>query len=776
MLKHSKIQSLNDYFRTLDERPGNDVYFYRINGYSVEIRKFIREYYDAARRRGVILEGKIPNPTEQNLAYYSEMMGMEFHLDLNFITASLMKWLPRMNDFQRKNVAGAIFDLLTSMEKEGKTENMQKNAYIKFMCWLYYKFERIISQLGENSIPKILYEGTISKYELQLISILSNAGCDVVLLQYHGDQEYRKLDPDSRLSDEFYMEGMQPFPEGFSLKEIRKDIQEAFENERLYGTLPKYAPCTDDIRKNVYERGPAKRNSESGQKAHGETIRNVGLASAPADAERFFYNCFIRINGVSDKLTYENELFQLQQELRNAKRKLVIINEEIPTPTPEEIAEIKRSNYTKQDQMIFDLAGNITHVANTELQKILHKAFVDTILKESEKMAGNLNRLTNKAVYLLCWLKRYTRSLLSDWKMPEIGCFIYMGGCQNENEAMFLRCLSMLPVDVLILCPNLNTRCCLEDPRLYEINYPQSLSIRTFPEENSQVKIGTVAYHAERELDDLLYQDTGMYRNQQYDRANVINLQTMYEEIHLLWNEELKYRPSFSTVDGVVNIPVIFAKVSGVKDGKINEYWNSIKELITEDTIVVKNGPYIGKAEPNPMKAYCTEFFKNGKLQRSKIKNHSKYPYGILREDMQEFMLDKLEALISQKLIRGIGENGMEYTVIAQVLNLPKDIVRLIQKFDFTKKNPKLIYINTTEHVISLEDSVLTAFLNLIGFDILFFVPTGYQSIEKHFNGNVMEEHQIGEYEYDLQIPDFGSLPTHSTRPTWRERFFKWGN
>ena len=73
-----------------------------------------------------------------------------------------------------------------------------------------------------------------------------------------------------------------------------------------------------------------------------------------------------------------------------------------------------------------------------------------------------------------------------------------------------------------------------------------------------------------------------------------------------------------------------------------------------------------------------------------------------------------MQLLIDQKRIKGIGENGMEYTVIAQVLNLPKDIVRLIQKFDLTWKNPKLIYINTSETVISLEDSILTVFLHLI--------------------------------------------------------------
>ena len=238
----------------------------------------------------------------------------------------------------------------------------------------------------------------------------------------------------------------------------------------------------------------------------------------------------------------------------------------------------------------------------------------------------------------------------------------------------------------------------------------------------------------------------------------------------------MKYRPNFSTVDGVVNIPVIFSKISGVKDGNISQYWESIAALVTEDTVVVKRVPYIEPTASNPMKAFSVEFYKNGKLQRNKIKNHPKYPYNLLREEMQEFMLDKLQLMIERKLIKGIGENGTEYTVIAQVLDLPKDILRLIQKFDFTKKNPKLIYINTGETILSLQDSILIAFLNLIGFDILFFVPTGYQSVEKYFAGNLMEEHQIGEYIYDMQVPDLNSLSLKHTRPTWRDKIFKRGN
>lgn len=753
MLEHKKIQNLNDYFVELNKRPQKGVYFYRINSYSSEIGEFIKKYYDAARRTGVVIEGKIPNPDEKNLAFYNEMMGNDFQMSESFISSHLKKWLSRMNDFQRQNVAGSIYNSLYTMHKEGKTDNMLKNAYIKFMCWLYYKFERIVNQLGENNIPKILYEGDISHYELMLISILSDAGCDVVLLQYNGDEGYLKVDPESKLSYNLEFSGGTPFPAGYSLKSVREEIQNDMNNERLYGIPAKVTNCT-----NAWIRG----------KAFEDILESPVLRGTD---ERFFYNLFCRINGVEDRLTYVNDLFKLQQELKNSKRMLVIVNGEIPRPTPEEIAGIKRDNYTKLDQLILNLSANIQYTANIELQRIMHKAFVDIMLAESKKDNENIHKLTNKAVYLICWMKRYMPELFANWKVPQIGCFIYMGGCKDSNEALFLSFLAKLPIDVLILCPNLNVKCCLEDKFLYEENYPESLSVDKYPEDSSHVRMGTMAYHAERDLDSIMYQDSGMYRNRQYGKANSISLQTMYEEIKILWDQELKYRPGFSTVDSVVNIPVIFSKISGVKDGLVIKYWESVRELITPETFVIKKAPFINPTDENPMKEHVAEFYKNGRLQIEKIKNHPKYTYGILRDDIQDLIFEKLRNLIEQKLIKNTGVNGTEYVIIAQVLNLPKEIIRLIQNFDFTKKNPKLIYINTGETVISLEDSILTAFLNLIGFDIVFFVPTGYQSIERHFNGNIIEEHQIGEYKYDMQVPNL-SVPSQGRRMTWREKLF----
>lgn len=757
MFEHKTLQNLEDYFKELNNRQEKGVFFYRINGYNETIGNFIQKYYETARLYGVVIEGKIPNPDEKNLSYYEEIMGTGFNMNMGFITSSLGKWLPRMNDYQRNNVAVSIYDTLESMRKEGKNDNMLRNAYIKFMCWLYYKFERIVNNLGENKIPKILYEGDISNYELKLISILSNAGCDVVLLQYKGDQIYLKSDPESKLSDNLIVRDMGAFPENFNIRSLRDEIQNRQNTERLYGQKPQALNCT-----NAWIKGNGLADMKMSIRLRGED-------------PNLFYNCFYRINGVEDKTTYLNELYQFQMELKQSSRHVVILENTIPRPSMDEINAIRRNNYGSIEQMLMDLSDNINYSANIELQRIMKKAFIDILMEKSKNNGMNLNKLTNKAVYLLCWLRRYQSELFSNWKMPDISCFIYLGGGKDDNEAMFISFLARLPVDVLILNPDLNIKCCLVDRNLFELNYDDSMIVEKFPNSNSTIRMGTAAYHAERELDTIMYQDSGMYRNQQYDKANTVNLQTMYEEIAILWDQELKYRPNFSITDNVVNIPVIFSKISGVKDGAVHDYWAGIKSLMTKDTITIGNGTFINTNEPNPVKSCATEFFKNGKLQKSKIKSHHCYLYGFLREETQEHILDKLELLIDSRIIAGTLENGTEYTIIATVLNLNRDIIRIIQKFDFTKKNPKIIYINTTENIISLEDSIILAFLNLVGFDIVFFVPTGYRCVERFFSRDIIEEHQIGEYVYDLRIPNLDMISA-KTRQSWREKIFKRGN
>lgn len=757
MFELKTLERLDNYFTKLSLRPEKGVYFFRISRYSERIHAFLLRYFEEARRTGVLVEGRIPNPDEKNLSYYEEIMGMDFRMAPGFFADSLRKWLPRMKEGPRKDVADALYDTLDDMKKEGKNDHMLRNAYIKFMCWLYYRFERMINRLGEEEIPKILYEGQVSVYELKLLYILARAGCDLVLLQKNGDGEYQKLDPASRYSLAYEEAGGRDFPQGYGIRALRSEWEEKQRIDRLYGEPPRWICAA-----NVWCSGDPGKDLLSEEKSRGSDPHLI-------------YNAFFQIRGVENKLTYRNEWYQLQLQLKNRGKGMVILSGEIPPPAPDEVAKIRRENWGSLERLLSGLAANIQEPANPELKKLLVKVFYDLMTEESRKPGGNLNKLMNRGVYLLCWLERYKAPLFQNWQEPRTAAFYYLGGCKNENEAFFIRYLARLPVDVLLLIPDGTERFPLSDPLLFEKTYDERLNVTSFPQENAGIQMETAAYHAERELDTLMYQDTGMYRNFQYEKATAITLRTMYEEIAILWDQEVKYRPNFSVVNNVVNIPVILGKVSGVKDGDVQMYWQELRKLVTADTFVVRQAPYLTGSDENPIRPFVTGFLKNGRLMREKIKSHEAYPYGYLRGEMQEHILDKLQLLLDQKTIRGTFENGTEYTILAVVLNLPKELVRLLQKFDFTKKNPKLICINASEAIYSREDAVLTAFLNLVGFDVVFFAPTGYQNIEKHFNQRWIEEYRIGEYLYDLQIPTFQATPSPN-RPSWRDKFFRRGS
>ena len=740
MFQLGRIEKLHDYFSACSRRREQAVFFYRVAGYSGEVAAFLTQYDQAARTNGVVIEGRIPNPDPKQLDYLAEMMGSDFQLDAGFLTQKLTRWLPRLTGTQRETVVTAMTATLQDLQAHGKNENMLRNAYIKYMCWLYYKFERILGRLGGDELPKILYDGTVSSYELQLLVILARAGADIVLLERAGDAGYLRCDPTSQYAQLYQAPGLTPFPADFSLRQLREQGRQQAERQKLYGAPAGIAPCT-----NAWMKAPDGKEILTAVRARG-------------DDPKLFYNAFVVQYGVEDKLLFPSDMVAFYQQLKREGRKVCLENGRLPPPTPEEIAAVRRRNHQTAEQLAADLAANLQYPNNQQLQTLMRQAFLDVVLEEDKAVGGNLNRLLNKAVYLVAWMKRYQKDLFQNWQAPEVGVFLLFGACSGDNEALFLRLLAKLPVDVLVLLPDLNAPCVLKDPALLDLHKEHSLPMTDFPVEPSQMRVRTAAYQAEREMDSILYQNTGLYRAKQHQKAEAVTLQTMYEEIGLLWDQELKYRPGFAAEGDTVTIPVLLEKICGMKDGPILPYWLEIKKLVTPETTLVTKLPWQTGLEANPMKPYATQFLRQGRLQREKIKQHKDYPYGILRPEIQDYLLDKLQVLLDEKLIAGTYQNGTEYTIVSTILGLPKDLLRRIQNFDFTKKNPKLIIISTTEETLSLEDSILVAFLNLVGFDILFFVPTGYQSIEKYFQKPFANEHQLGPYRYDLQVPDFRTL------------------
>lgn len=735
MFKREKINRLEDFFIPCSSRTTKGVYFCRIVKYNQQIDAFVHKYVEETIKGGVCISGKILNPDEKQLSYYDEIMGREFKLDIGFFLSALKKWLPRVQSREQEVISKTLYDILHDMVRQGKNENMLKNAYIKYMCWLYYKFESILHQLGKDNLPKIAYEGYPNENQLNILLILSQAGCDILLLEYEGDGKYLQVDPNSECSEIYQVEGT-GFPKEYSILEIRKSVvQKRLQPNIAISSLERpvntSAWMTGDVFEDVIKEQSKRGNDTS-----------------------FYYNVFAGVLGVEDKNSYFSQLFKWKTQLEKKGKNLVLVENNIPLPNYEEIQKIKRNNYKNNYELQMDMQKQIVYSKDKQIELYGKEAF-SCIMEENKDKS--LQKLSNQVVILVCWIMRYLPKLFENRNKEQIPIFLFYGTTKTENESMFLRLLAKMPVDVLIINPDLSMESKIKDTLFFEKRLPDTLEQGEFPRDVDDLRFGTVAFKAEQELNTLLYQDTGLYRNRQFKRAMPITLQTTFEEIEILWEQDAVFRPNFETLNDSVIVPVVFAKISGVK-GTVDEYWDYITGLIDGNTHIIKKLPYITGEQPNPFREKSYLFIRNGKVDIKKIKEHPAYPFSFIREEMQDYMLDKLQQLIEKRWIVGTGVTGTENAIISAVLNIDKEILRLIQKYDFTKAIPKLIITSTKEEVCSLEDSILAAYLNLIGFDVIIFVPTGYISIEKYYAEPIFLEHQVGEYIYDLNVPDFNRL------------------
>lgn len=217
-------ESLNQFFMERSKRQKQQAIFLRINGYNEVIKEFLWKYHEIARKNGAIIDGKITNPDERQLSYYQDILGADFQLSIAFLEGKLRKWVPAMNGVARSRFADALYQELDSLQKQGKSQSILKNVYIKMMCWLYYKFEQLANNLGQTNPPKVLYAGNVTAHEFSFLKILHSLGADIVLVQRDGDAAYQKVDSVSQYSEKCSIPGLAEFPADFTLKMLRQEM------------------------------------------------------------------------------------------------------------------------------------------------------------------------------------------------------------------------------------------------------------------------------------------------------------------------------------------------------------------------------------------------------------------------------------------------------------------------------------------------------------------------------------------------------------------------
>ena len=112
--------------------------------------------------------------------------------------------------------------------------------------------------------------------------------------------------------------------------------------------------------------------------------------------------------------------------------------------------------------------------------------------------------------------------------------------------------------------------------------------------------------------------------------------------------------------------------------------------------------------------------------------------------------------------------------VLTAGLNIPNNILQIIQQFDFTKDIPKIVIVSNGKQTFEAFECILLVLLNAIGFDIIVYTPTGYKNLETFIRSEAFQEFNHGEYKYDF-VPQKLKLPSEipQEKQSLFERIFK---
>lgn len=665
------------------------------NGYCKDFDDFILKAYSRATSCGCIVQDRLQNPTAGNVEYFQDKLGVDFECSSAFFKAKLSSWLPQLNLHQHEILANSVFEVFNQLKASGKNDSALRNFYTKLMCWLYYKFAGVLTKTGTSTVPVVIYVAPYGTYELRTMQILNLCGCSIAYVSVsESENDYKKYDSDYKCSSLYEFQQVKAFPPSWSLSEIRKSILQQQQSEKVLGDKANL------IKVDVND---------------GADLFNLKDCKC------------IRLHILGTNEEWSNTLYEYRGSLKNAE----FIEGNIAPVKPDEILN-NNTSYPNVEACLTALLNTVV-LSDIHLTTTFKYAFHESINK-----LGITNISKCVAYFYICM--RYKNVLNNGY------LFILTNNISDITKFV-LTVLNYFNMNIVVLNPS---KADLPLNILRKQELPNTDDITKFPTSKQIIGTTTVASQAESEIHEVLYNgELGIFKENQYSQANVSYLNCTYDEIKLLWHEELRMRQGFETKDNVVTLPIIYARLGGIPDGDYSRFTQTLNDL-KSDSILIENDIYKEQA----VNIFAAECMENGKVSIQKIRQHKSYKYAYLRDDIQVYMLSKIQELLDIGIIQGVGKNGVENILFQVVLNLPQQFIQAIQNFDFTKKNPKLINIRTSTEQMSLQDSILVTYLSLIGFDILLVVPTGYNVLNAHTTKELFKNHEFSNYEYNFKLSD----------------------
>lgn len=486
-------------------------------------------------------------------------------------------------------------------------------------------------------------------------------------------------------------------------------------------------------------------------------------------------NYFLRIIKTQEnKIDYSNSLYLLKDNLSYSNLAYVIFDNKIELPNNIELNNLKN---LFDKYMDFNNLNSIKEILlkylNTKDELIfntLYLSFLEIINEYIKNENSNINMMKNFLLKFIYWIKAYAFNLYkkTDYKIHNPKA-IYFGNIK-KHEAYFIYYLSKIGFDMIYINPIKDLEFEFIKKSSYLKEYDKEVNILNYPKAEIFKREETHAFKAHQEIKEILFnEETNMFRPWQFEKHKVIplSLKTTYDELNILLKEDSRIRDGFKYNQKNIYIPNIFAKISGVKED-LDSYNNDILNITNLKNIVFYDDiPFNNISYPSGNEYIIGNVFDiNMNIIRENLFKHNLYNYNHLSSSIQNTIIDKINEMYKTDILNRNMDLKLRKRILLTILKMDKNILSLIQKYDYPFYIPKLVIYDSKEEMFNLIDSIIIAFLYLYGFDIIIITPTGYNNIEHIINTNYFTTFKLEDFKYDYSFKNISN-------PKKKKSFFK---
>lgn len=687
-------------------------------------RSFLIGQFVSANKNGLFFKEKLPSATTDEITSAAAYTAASFD-NADDIARALDGWKSASNV---PCDSAAVAEVMAKAVAECGANH--KNTYFVLLC-------QLIKYMAARP-ASVLYIGSPSLRELYFLCMMQAAGVAVTLVSYGQDNDFEKLAFKDRITTKSGKNSA-PLQIDFGKIDLSREAKLSemrAEGERVNGLVKRLSTTAAGF----FEDFLRDRRSR--------VVSDGGVYTE--DGEIPVY-CAALI-GCEDEAVYTNMLVKFKESFAGLKKQLIFIEKPLENPSADEVKALGTPSGTSTEEIVDSIAVTLNLVGDRTRTALAARALRELL---SEINSNNRTVTLNYANKLVTWLYRCTQARKYAVKYEDIPVILYYGDI-SQSELYFLNFMSRCGFDVAYITPNKSNLSIAMDKnvggRMQIFELPQSRESGNYPAKAIKMKVATVAYSAERDLDTMLYGgDTGIFRSFQFPNSQSVTLKTTFEEIAILWRQEARFRQGFETAGNLVSIPNIFAKISGVENGDLGRYWDDVRDKLTPQTILMVKKQNSKAETATDLSAY-RQFYRNGEIDTEKLKASTLNKYSYLPDRIQDMLFYKMQEAASSGFLKLSGDNLM-CSVLHFGLNFDKELLKIIQQFDFTGKIPKLVVIDAVEDTFTLEECIRIVLCDLIGFDILVYTPTGYKNLETFVNANAFEEHTMNKFMYNTEVP-----------------------